>query len=600
VGGVVVADQAPGTGRDPAEFGDRRVEGLQLERAGRRRAQQVPERSIDYSAVARHHHRAAGVGTHGSRDRGADPEMEFGDRLAAWKHVVVWIAGPVRGAEPLDEGAEGHPVDVGARVVFAEAGIDLHREIAECRSDRVSGLDRSSEVARDQDVSGEFTGGGEAVTKLLGLPATEIRQPVAAPVSTDHPIDGDVRLAVSDEGECGRRCIVGGRHERRSYEAGRRVPRSLHLYARAMGNVRLVGALMVAGALGSCTVAADETGASTPRSPAMISDRVIGSSPPDGTTSTDLAATGPDTSAPSAPFADGALTFCSRTGVDSGGVVANAQLVEASGLVASRTHQDLLWSHNDGAGRPGVFAIGADGLDLGFHPIAGVDAVDIEDIAFVRDAGRDDILLADIGDNGAVRDSITIFRFAEPDPAVVQEVTDVERLQFVYPDRPHNAEVLLVDDAAGRVVIVTKEQARALDGTPDNFGSTMPSFVFEGALDGHGAGPVELVAAGLLDMPRLEELATVGDPHPATLLGFGGVPTGGDVSVDGGLIALRTYEAVWLWAREPGQTVAEALAGEPCEVRSALEPQGEAVAFVDGGLMTLSEGVNQPLHRLGG
>ena len=212
----------------------------------------------------------------------------------------------------------------------------------------------------------------------------------------------------------------------------------------------------------------------------------------------------------------------------------------------------------------------------------------------------DDILLADIGDNARVRDSITVFRFSEPDPAVVGEVTDVERLEFVYPDGPHNAEVLLVDDVAGRVVIVTKEQGRGTDGTPNDFGDTLPSLVFEGSFDGHGAGPVELVPAGLIDTPRLERLAMASGSHPATLLGFGGVPTGGDVSADGALIALRTYETVWLWPREPGRSVAEALAGEPCEVTVAPEAQGEAIAFVGGGLVTLGEGVNQPLHRLAG
>jgi hypothetical protein len=55
---------------------------------------------------------------------------------------------------------------------------------------------------------------------------------------------------------------------------------------------------------------------------------------------------------------------------------------------------------------------------------------------------------------------------------------------------------------------------------------------------------------------------------------------------------------VYLWAREPGQTVADALAGEPCEAPTAFEGQGEAVAIdPDGsGYTTVSEGEHPTIH----
>jgi hypothetical protein len=125
--------------------------------------------------------------------------------------------------------------------------------------------------------------------------------------------------------------------------------------------------------------------------------------------------------------------------------------------------------------------------------------------------------------------------------------------------------------------------------------------VFEGPLEGalDGDGLIELRAAGSIDMPQLETRTVSESPHPATVLGFGDVPTGGDVSPNGALVALRTYEAVWLWPREPGQSVAEAFRNEPCQVMSVPEPQGEAVTFLDDGLVTVGEGVNPPLNRLG-
>jgi hypothetical protein len=301
------------------------------------------------------------------------------------------------------------------------------------------------------------------------------------------------------------------------------------------------------------------------------------------------------------PPSDQAAALCARPGTQRWGTVGSEDLVEASGLVASRTHPGVLWSHNDAGDDPGVFAIGSDGFDIGFHALDVDGVTDLEDIALGRNGDIDVLYLADIGDNGATRDSVRVYRFAEPDPAIVAPITEFEVLEFVYPDRPHNAETLLVDDANRRLVIVTKEQAPDADGRPNRVGHTEPSFIFEGPLDGllDGEGPIELTAVGSVDTPQLETLTVSDSPHPATALGFGGVPTGGDVSPSGALVALRTYEAVWLWPREPGQGVAEAFQNEPCQVTSVPEPQGEAVAFVDDGLVTLGEGVNPPLNRLG-
>jgi hypothetical protein len=289
--------------------------------------------------------------------------------------------------------------------------------------------------------------------------------------------------------------------------------------------------------------------------------------------------------------------LCDSTTTTDLGRVANTALDEASGLVASRRHSGVLWSHNDGGSRPGVFAIAQDGSDLGFHPLDVEGATDIEDMAMVAGPSGDDLLLADIGDNGAERESIRMYRFAEPDPGTPAAITDVEVLEFVYPDRPHNAEVLLVDAANDRIVIVTKEQDPA-DGRRPELAPTQPSFVFEGPLSGHGSGAVPLTPAGMLDTLALERRTDASTQHLTTLLGIGGLPTGGDVNADGSLIAIRTYATIWLWSRDDGRTVAESLAADPCQVRIVAAGQGEAVAFVGDTLVALAEGVNQPLQQI--
>ena len=295
------------------------------------------------------------------------------------------------------------------------------------------------------------------------------------------------------------------------------------------------------------------------------------------------------------------MSPCERTGTEVAGRVATADLTEASGLAASRTHPGVLWSHNDGGRRPGVFAIGPDGIDLGFHDLP-VEAVDIEDMAIAGGVGGDVLYLADIGDNNEARPSISVFRFAEPDPASPGPIESFERFDFTYPDRLHNAEALLVDERNSHIVVVTKEQAANADGTPDATGATEVSFVFEGALEPTPpTAPTTLTEVGVVDTLRLEQLATSNGIHPATIFGFGGVVTGGDVAADGSLVALRTYETVWVWERRAEQSVAGSLVSDaqPCEVTTISEVQGEAVAFDGDELVTIAEGEQPPINRLG-
>ena len=332
--------------------------------------------------------------------------------------------------------------------------------------------------------------------------------------------------------------------------------------------------------------------------------------PPDPTDiSTTVAPTIGSTGAPStspvgSPSA--AAEMCARRGVDTLATIEDPLLHEISGIAASRRHPGIVWVANDGSVDE-LVAVGLDGAVVGVHPLQVTEQHpfdDVEDLALLGGEDGDELVLADIGDNGADRETIRIARVREPDPAH-EAPLDVEIVTFTYPDRPHNAEALLVDDAFERMVVVTKEQARADDGSLDEFGATLPSMVFEGPLRPTAEGsPVELTLVGTLDTVALEDRTTAPLPHPVSVLGFGGVPTGGDVSPDGSLIALRTYEAVWVWPRGSGETVAKSLVrlddAVPCQVATAVERQGEAVTFVGGRVLTISEGRSPAIHLLAG
>jgi hypothetical protein len=95
-----------------------------------------------------------------------------------------------------------------------------------------------------------------------------------------------------------------------------------------------------------------------------------------------------------------------------------------------------------------------------------------------------------------------------------------------------------------------------------------------------------------IDGPRteLELVATIE---------LGAEVSGADISPDGSVIALRGYHTVWMWIRDQGQSVAEALLTPPCEGQSPDERQGEAIAFgADYSYWTVSEGTTPAVHRV--
>ena len=142
--------------------------------------------------------------------------------------------------------------------------------------------------------------------------------------------------------------------------------------------------------------------------------------------------------------------------------------------------------------------------------------------------------------------------------------------RLTYPDGPHDAEALLVD-ARGVPTVVTKSVGVA--------GIYQP----EGPL--RGEGPIPLVHVADLTLPTS---TTQGGPVGG--LGTRTV-TGGAVSADGRVVALRTYTDAWLFPVPDGGGVADALRGTPVQVPLPGEPQGEAVAFAtDGTLLSGSEG----------
>jgi hypothetical protein len=261
------------------------------------------------------------------------------------------------------------------------------------------------------------------------------------------------------------------------------------------------------------------------------------------------AASGEASPPASAAAPGGATRLCS---------LADPRLPELSGLVAAG---DKLLAMNDGGDRLQLYV-----LDTGCRVTdvrsAAIDPYDPEDLALAADGS---IWFADIGDNKASRTTVALLAM-RPDGS-----TTVERL--TYPDGAHDAEALLLAPD-GTPYLVTKDV-------------TGVSGVYR------PASPLAQGRTTALTRVATVHLTPTGTPGgPAGPVGQLLV-TGGAVSRDGRLVALRTYTDAYVWPLA-GSDVAGALAGTPRRVALPPEPQGEAISFTEDGASLVVGGETVP------
>jgi hypothetical protein len=259
--------------------------------------------------------------------------------------------------------------------------------------------------------------------------------------------------------------------------------------------------------------------------------------------------------------------LCGRVVARVTGHVAADAATELSGLAVSRSRPGVLWANNDSGDRARVLAFTADGAPVADLDVPGAEATDWEDLA--AGAGPS-LYLADIGDNREQRATVDVYRVPEPAAGATGATAPAARLRLRYPDGAHDAETLLV---RGReLAIVTKQ-----------FSGESGVYVTRWPAGGPGAEPVTLRRAATLH------------------LGLGGLATGGDVSADGRVVAVRTYTNYVAWTVAPGATLAKTLARTPCRGTAGLggEGQGEALALSAHGsaFFTVPEGSHPAIRR---
>ncbi|HKQ38098.1 MAG TPA: hypothetical protein VJ063_08480 [Verrucomicrobiae bacterium] len=152
------------------------------------------------------------------------------------------------------------------------------------------------------------------------------------------------------------------------------------------------------------------------------------------------------------PFILFALFFASSASaanVDRIARIADPDIKECSGIVASRQYPDVFWVHNDGK-REHLYAINRKGATLAQFKIKGAEFHDWEDITM--DAGNN-LYAADTGNNDAKRMEVAVYRFREPNPKHSDKSIHVTRQWTLrYPLAPRDCESIVVVGTNGYLI----------------------------------------------------------------------------------------------------------------------------------------------------
>ena len=230
---------------------------------------------------------------------------------------------------------------------------------------------------------------------------------------------------------------------------------------------------------------------------------------------------------------------------------------EASGIADSRMNPGCIWVEQDSGSPPELSLIDKKGNFVKKIYIKGAENRDWEDMTIAAGPEKDIpyIYVGEIGDNGRRHAQSSFYRFPEPVFAM-DTIVKWDRISFVYPDGPRDAEAFLVENNTKDIYIITKteDQSRIYKlPYPQNIKDSNTA-VFVGELSFKGA-----VSAA--------------------------------ISEDGTEIIIKTYKNLYYWKKPNEESISAALARDPVKLGYKKERQGEAICFAKDGscFYTLSE-----------
>ena len=270
--------------------------------------------------------------------------------------------------------------------------------------------------------------------------------------------------------------------------------------------------------------------------------------------------------------------------------IQDKRLSEISGMGCSLRQPGVLWVHNDSGDKPRLFAIGPDGETMGVLEVTNVGARDWEEMVMFEMDEKKFMLIADVGDNGSVRQDTIIYIIEEPDPAEfaqnqTQQIEACAVIRFRYEDGPRDCEGVAVDVPNREILLISKR--------------TEPPVLYRLPLTPTPDDDPPLVAKRSVPLTGVAPPTAVERAIPGRLGEYRSNVTGFDISPDNKMAAVLTYGNVYLYNRVEGATWENTLAGTPTRIPVQGLPQSESICFDEGGatLLLSTEADQPPLIR---
>jgi hypothetical protein len=265
------------------------------------------------------------------------------------------------------------------------------------------------------------------------------------------------------------------------------------------------------------------------------------------------------------------------------GTISDRNLCEVSGLAISRTNKDTLWAINDSGNSAFVYALNSKGELTGTLNIKGVFNNDWEDLASFEYNGKAYILIADVGDNNAIRSKCFLHFVEEPELKKVQRASIFSvkpswSITYTYENGPRDCESVAVDVVNRKILLLSKRD--------------IPPILFE--------LPLEKVKTAVA------KKCVVINPLPkriqedTTFSKFSNQPTGMDISADGFSVVVLTYGSAFYYSKNKTTDWSEVFLGSPKELLFPPMRQAESICFGKDGsdIYITSEQLPAPLIKL--
>lgn len=262
-------------------------------------------------------------------------------------------------------------------------------------------------------------------------------------------------------------------------------------------------------------------------------------------------------------------------------------LPEASGMSVSRVDNNRLWFVNDTGNAANLIALDKTTMAATRVAVTGARNRDWEDLAGFTLADEPWLLIADVGDNNAVRSSVRLIFVREPIASDASATDDALIVNLRYPNGPRDVESVAVDVAGDSIYLLSKR----------NKPPVLYRVPLQSAMTAARSGQAAAIVA-----ERLGEVTSIPAPTALELSLFPEVgryrsqPTAMELSPDGRQLAVLTYGEAYLVTIAPGRDWLAALNGALDPLGLPVLAQAETIAIgADGVLYVSTERRNAPL-----